>query len=93
MKILVEHDGNGNIHAVGVVKLAAGLQVIPTARPGNTVSLVEVPGLVGEPGNSAFDKKIESIMKLFAVQVGPAKLVKKSSREWAGAATGTRRKR
>lgn len=93
MRILVEHDGNGNIHAVGVVKSAPGLQIAPTARPGNTVSQVEVPGLVGEPGNSAFDKKIQSIMKMFAVQVGPAKLVKKSSKKWAGAAKGTRRKR
>lgn len=80
MKILVEHDGNGNIQGVCIVTSPSGLQMTPTARAGNTVSEVDVPGLAGEPGRPAFDKKIRAIMKSYAVQVGPAKLVKKGAK-------------
>lgn len=77
MKIIVEHDASGNIVTVGIVPSARGFRIRPSPRAGNTVSEVDAPGLVGEPGSPAFDRKIQALMKGFAVQVGPAKLVKR----------------
>jgi hypothetical protein len=80
LKLLVEHDRFGTIHSVCVADVAPPFQVFAVARKGWTISEVDAPGLNGKPGTPAFYRKVRSLMKLSAVQVGEAKLVRKAGK-------------
>jgi hypothetical protein len=81
MKLWVEHDRFGKIHAVSVVDAQSPFRIVPVARAGWIVSEVDAQGLTGKPGSATFTRGVQRFMKAWTVEVGEARLVKKSGQK------------